>query len=151
MHRLIPLFARGRSKILLSRKWYLHLGRKIVVLFITFRGVLNQMLFLKSRKIASTGMLTSPETKISWAKSAKWVSHDLLILNPCWVLTGKFFASRCFITDCELTTMCSRTLHEMDVKDIGLQLDGCSLSPLLNIGVTLAIFQSLGTSCCLMD
>lgn len=40
--------------------------------------------------------------------------------------------------------MCSSNLQQMHVSDMGRQLCGEFLLPLLKIGMTLAIFQSVG-------
>ena len=42
-------------------------------------------------------------------------------------------------------SMCSRTFHRMQVREIGRWLDASDLSPFLYIGVTLALHQSVGS------
>ena len=44
-----------------------------------------------------------------------------------------------------LTRICSMHLLIMQVREIGLQLQGLCLSPFLKIGATFASFQSFGT------
>lgn len=41
--------------------------------------------------------------------------------------------------------MCSSSLHDVLVNEIGLKFENCAASPPLWIGITFAIFQSLGS------
>ena len=47
-----------------------------------------------------------------------------------------------------LVIMCSSILQLMDVSDIGRQLMGWRRSPFLNMGITLAVVQSIGIVPC---
>jgi hypothetical protein len=70
-----------------------------------------------------------PETA-TWMVTMSWDSHDRFLRNPCWALVRILFLSKCPIT--LLCTICSMTLHVMDVSDTGLLLEAKCLSSLVH-------------------
>ena len=44
--------------------------------------------------------------------------------------------------------MCSKTLHGMEVSEIGRWFDGSAREPFLKTGVIIALFQAEGTAPC---
>ena len=102
-------------------------------------GELCQMLFWKSRRMASVCILLSilcARLSMSWISC---VSVERCFLNPCCASWS------CMIS---LVIMCSSILQVMDVSDIGRWLMGCRRSPFLNMGTTLGVVQSVGIAPC---
>ena len=80
---------------------------------------------------------------ISFTNSISCDSHDLNLRKPCCNGNRRLWCSRCVTMF--LVMMCSRSLLQINVKDIGLQFATQSLSPFLKMGVTRAFLQSSGT------
>lgn len=83
-----------------------------------------------------------------WVISNNWVI-DKSLLKPCCIGYNTLFSFRYVMI--ALLIMCSITLQEQLVRDIGLYVSTCSLFPSLWIGITLAHSQSLGREVVLID
>ena len=79
----------------------------------------------------------------SWVTFMIWVSHDLLVLKPCWVSVRRLFSSK-WVIRC-LAIMCSKTLQVTDVNDTDLQLVVSYFAPFLKMRLTSVSLYSLGT------
>ena len=78
----------------------------------------------------------------SLTKEISCISQDRDDRNPCWRSYKVFELSGCFIR--LLAIVCSQSLEQMQVKEMGLYLLESCLSPFLNTGHTLTCFQSDG-------
>jgi len=97
----------------------------------------------KSRRMASIWLELSTLLARSLTVSISCVPLDLYFGKPCCRSDKISCHPRRFKT--LLYTVCSMTLPQTAVSEIGWQLPGFALSPFLKTGTMWAFFQSLGT------
>src|SRR5215470_6722072 len=105
--------------------------RKFCITFTTFEFIANVLSFsikmacetrskalLKSRKMASTCFFLSIDWHKSCSKAVACVSQDRFLENPCCCGARRLFERRCEIM--LEYRICSKTLHDKEVKETGL-------------------------------
>ena len=100
--------------------------------------------FEKYKMIRSCWIPLSSDMASSCFKDKSCVSQLLLARKPCWQSVSMVFRSRCF--KILFVSMCSCTIQHIQVRETGRYLLAFNRPPFLKIGVTLAYFQSFGTS-----